>query len=42
MKAKILNTRWEHLIMATYEIDAEVIEEFVPQGFELDLLKAGP
>ena len=39
MKAKILNTRWEHLIMATYEIDTEVIEEYVPQGFELDLFE---
>jgi len=39
MNAKIMNTRWEHLIMATYEIDTEAIQEYVPTGFELDLYK---
>lgn len=37
MKVKLLKTCWQDLIMATYEIDAEAIQEYVPAGFEIDL-----
>ncbi len=39
MKIKLIKTCWQDLIMATYEIDAEAIQEYVPAGFEIDLFQ---
>jgi uncharacterized protein YqjF (DUF2071 family) len=33
---KFLTARWEDLVMANYEIDPAVLEEFVPNGTSLD------
>lgn len=34
---KFLTARWQDLVMANYEIEPSVLEEFVPSGTELDL-----
>ena len=39
VKMNWMKTCWQDLIVATYEIDVEVIQEYVPVGFELDLFQ---
>jgi uncharacterized protein YqjF (DUF2071 family) len=34
---KFLTARWEDLVMANYEIDPEILQDFVPNGTSLDL-----
>src|SRR5436853_377647 len=34
---KFLTARWEDLIMANYEVDPHLLDEFVPEGTDLDL-----
>lgn len=37
MVKTFLKARWENLIMANYNIDAEILMPFLPKGVELDL-----
>ena len=37
--ATFLKARWEQLIMANYEVPAEVLLPYLPAGVELDLFE---
>ena len=37
MNITFLKARWEYLVMANYEVDAELLKPFLPHGVELDL-----
>lgn len=39
MTNTFLSARWENLIMANYEVNAEVLKPYLPNGVEIDLYK---